>query len=300
MKDYYKILEVSENSTDDEIKKQYRILSKKYHPDVNPEGSEIFKDIAEAYENIATKDKRDQYHMKRNGGGNINDIFSSFFNQQNNMNRRRNVAPDKIIKVDISVFDSYLSVDKSITYLKNNPCGDCKGSGGDRQRCNSCGGGGFRVNVVNHGFMVQQVRVPCETCGAKGYTLIHKCFRCSGSGIKTESNNIGIKIPHAIDNGQFLKLQGLGDFHNGVFGDLVVQINLVKDDFFDKVDNSLIYKLFLNYEDIRKDSYHVPHPNGELLIQAPKIFDTSKPLRIKGKGFNGSDMYVNLFVKFDR
>ena len=300
MKDYYKILEVSENSTDDEIKKQYRILSKKFHPDVNPEGSEKFKDIAEAYENIGTKDKRDQYHMKRNGGGNINDIFSSFFNQQNNMNRRRNVAPDKIIKVDISVFDSYLSVDKSITYLRNNPCGECSGSGGDRQKCNSCDGVGFIVNVVNHGFMVQQVRVPCETCGTKGYTLINKCFRCSGSGIKTESNNIGIKIPHAIDNGQFLKLQGLGDFHNGVFGDLVVQINVVKDDFFDKVDNSLIYKLFLNYEDIKKDSYQVPHPNGELLIQAPKIFDTSKPLRIKGKGFNGSDMYINLFVKFDR
>lgn len=298
MKDYYKILEVTENSTDDEIKKQYRTLSKKYHPDVNPDGAEIFKDISEAYENIGTKQKRDEYNLKRNGGNhNFQDIFSSFFGGDR---RNRKTAPDKIVKLNISILESYLSVDKEVTYFRNIACDTCNGNGGERQKCNVCNGVGFRITVVNNGFILQQVRVPCDNCGSKGYTLIHKCFKCNGNGIKLESNQIKIKIPHGIDNGQFLKLSGLGDFSNGMVGDLVVQITLNKDDIYDKVENSLVYKLFLNYDDLKKDSYMISHPNGDLIVQSPATFDTSKPLRIKGKGFNGGDMYVNLFVKFDR
>jgi molecular chaperone DnaJ len=301
MKDYYKILQVTENSTDDEIKKQYRSLSKQYHPDVNPNGDEMFKDISEAYENISTKEKRDIYNAKRNGNNiNFNDIFSNFFGQENLNRRTHKPAPDKMVKLNIDIVDSYLSSEKDVTYFRNSPCDSCKGSGGDRQKCNNCNGHGFKVHVVNNGFIIQQFRTPCDSCGTKGYTLIHKCFKCSGNGVKLESNQIKIKIPHGIDNGQFLKLQNLGDFSNGVFGDLVVQINLNKDDFFDKVDNNLIYKLFLGYNDIKKENYIIPHPNGDLMVQSPSMFDTSKPLRIKGKGFNGGDMYINLFVKFDR
>jgi DnaJ-class molecular chaperone len=86
----------------------------------------------------------------------------------------------------------------------------------------------------------------------------------------------------------------------GEYGDLVLQIQMVKDEFWDKINNDLIYKLFLNYDDIKKDSYLIPHPHGDINVTAPKIFDTSRPLRVRGKGFGGGDMYINLHVRVDR
>jgi DnaJ-class molecular chaperone len=91
-----------------------------------------------------------------------------------------------------------------------------------------------------------------------------------------------------------------GDFKNGEYGDLVIQIELVNQDGFEKMNNDLIYNLFLNLEEIQSDKFTIPHPNGELTLNAFPIFDTSKPLRLKGKGFNGGDMYVKLNVKFNR
>lgn len=303
MKDYYKILGVQENSTDDEIKKQYRKLSKEFHPDVNPEGSEKFKEIAEAYENIGTQQKRSEYDQKRKNpfSNNIDDFFANMFNGGNpfRQNARKN-APDKIIKMGVTILESYLGADKTITYIKNNACNHCNGGGGEQQKCGSCGGNGFQIKTFGTGFMVQQVRTTCESCGGRGYTLIHKCYYCDGRGVKSESHQISIKIPHGIDDGQFMKLKNLGDFHMGEYGDLVLQVQMIKDDVWDKINNDLIYKLFLNYEDIKKDNYLIPHPSGDLNVSAPKIFDTSRPLRVRGKGFGGGDMYINLYVRVDR
>jgi DnaJ-class molecular chaperone len=98
IKDYYKILEIEENFTEDVLKKKYRELSKKYHPDVNPSGSETFKDISEAYDILSDTNKRRQYDMERTGDFGGNDIFASFFNQQN----RRPKSPDKIITLKLT------------------------------------------------------------------------------------------------------------------------------------------------------------------------------------------------------
>ena len=95
-------------------------------------------------------------------------------------------------------------------------------------------------------------------------------------------------------------LGDLGDFRNGEYGDLVIQIELISNDGFEKIDNDLIYNLFLNLDEIQKDKYVVPHPDGDLSVNAPKVFDTSKPLRLRGKGYNGGEMYVKLNVKFER
>jgi DnaJ-class molecular chaperone len=103
-----------------------------------------------------------------------------------------------------------------------------------------------------------------------------------------------------VDSGQYLKLQNLGDFRGGEYGDLVVQIEMVNQDGFEKINNDLVYSLFLNLEEAQQDRFKIPHPNGELYMTAPKIFDSSKPLRLKGKGYSGGDMYVKLNVKFER
>ena len=303
MKDYYKILEIEENATDDQIKKSYRTLSKKYHPDVNPEGTEKFKDIAEAYDILSNKEKRNAYLSSKNNpfaDSPFADMFNQMFNQQNRQQPRRKAAPDKIIKVQVSPFESYKGVEKTIQYLKENHCDGCNGRGGDQQSCTTCNGAGFQVKSFGTGFMVQQMRVACASCGGRGYTLVHRCFKCDGRGVKPATHEVKVKLPVGVDNGQFLKLENLGDFRNGEYGDLVVQIELVNKDGYEKLNDDLIYNLYLNLEELQQDKYVIPHPNGELSISAPKIFDTSRPLRLRNKGYNNGDMYVKLNVKFER
>jgi molecular chaperone DnaJ len=307
MKDYYKILEVEEKASQEQIKKSYRTLSKKYHPDVNPEGGDKFKDIAEAYDTIGNPDKRAQYDQSKNnpfagGGSSFEDIFNQMFNRNGGggFRQQKKSAPDKVVKVQITPIESYKGIDKNIQYMKENHCGTCNGSGGEQQKCGTCNGAGFQIKTFGTGFMVQQVRQSCASCAGKGYTLIHKCHTCNGIGTKSEIKNVSFKLPKGIDSGQFLKLENLGDYRNGQYGDLVVQVEMIEKDGFEKINNDLIYNLFLNLDEIKNDKLRVPHPNGELSLNQPKIFDTSKPLRLRGKGYNGGDMYVKLNVRFER
>jgi molecular chaperone DnaJ len=308
MNNYYETLGVSKDATQDEIKKAYRKLSKQYHPDVNPEGGEKFKEISVAYDTIGDETKRVQYDNKMNnpfgGNGNVSyeDIFNQMFGNQGNnpFEQKRKSAPDKIIKVQVSPLESFKGVDKVIRYMKDNHCDVCSGSGGEQQKCGTCGGVGFQIKTFGTGFMVQQIRTACQTCAGRGYTLVHRCFSCDGKGIKSTTHEITVKLPVGVDDGQYLKLASLGDFRNGEYGDLVVQISMVSQDGFEKMNNDLIYNLFLNLQEIQDDKFTIPHPNGELVINALPIFDSSKPLRLKGKGFNDGDMYVKLNVKFNR
>jgi molecular chaperone DnaJ len=311
MNNYYEILGVSKDATQDEIKKAYRKLAIQYHPDKNPDGAEMFKKIAEAYEIVGDETKRRNYDSRSNNpfanaGGNMSyeDFISQMFGgQQNNPfmnNQKRKVAPDKIIKVQVSPIESYRGSDKTINYIKDDKCNVCNGSGGDQQVCNTCRGAGFQVKSFGTGFMTQQIRTACGSCGGRGYTLIHRCYNCGGNGVKSNAREVNVKLPVGVDNGQYLKLAELGDFRNGEYGDLVIQVELIPSDGFEKMNNDLIYNLFLNLEEVQKDKFTIPHPNGSLVMNASKVFDTSKPLRLRGKGYQGGDMYVKLNVKFER
>jgi molecular chaperone DnaJ len=166
--------------------------------------------------------------------------------------------------------------------------------------CTSCNGAGFQIKTFGTGYMVQQIRTACQTCGGKGYTLVHRCFQCGGNGSKPSTNDVKIKLPAGVDSGQYLKLDSLGDFRNGEYGDLVIQIEMVNAGGFEKMNNDLIYNLFLNLEEVQKDKFIIPHPDGDLSMDSPRTFDSSRPLRLRGKGYNGGDMYVKLNVKFER
>jgi len=305
MKDYYKILEVEEQASEDDIKKSYRNLSKKYHPDVNPGGEEKFKDIAEAYDVLSNKDKRAQYDNRKSnpyGGTPFEDLFTQMFNQrtQQQQHFRRKSAPDKIIRVQVSPIESYRAAMKTINYFREQGCGTCKGSGGDTTMCGTCGGTGFQLRTIGTGFMVQQIRTTCQSCAGRGNVIVNKCHVCTGKGTKTQAQEIRINIPYGADDGQFLKLQNMGDFHGGEYGDLVIQIEMTPTDGYEKMNNDLIYNLYLNLEQAQQDKFNIPHPDGDLMMSAPSTFDTSKPLRLRGKGFQGGDMYVKLHVRFDK
>jgi len=297
---YYEILGVPETTTQDELKKAYRKLAKENHPDVGG-NEDKFKNISSAYDILGDEQKRQQYDQQRkNPFGNMSDMFSMFNQQRPNQQRQ---AHTTTISVNIGVLDSYNADKKNLTYKRQIPCDPCSGTGGDKKLCNICSGSGNVVRQVGSGMFVQVIQMVCDSCRGTGKIIITPCFLCQGAGTKGDIKNLEIKLPYGIDNGQFVRLQGMGDYRNGVYGDLIVRINVEPQNGFDKIDNHLIYNAFLNMEDLKNGNLMVPHPDGDLNLKLPKTVYTSRPLRVKSKGFKletVGDLIVNQFVKFQR
>ena len=303
---YYNILGVKENATQDEIKKTYRKLARETHPDKGGD-EEKFKKISEAYDTLGDENKRRDYDNRRNnpfsnfggGGMDFNDMFGDFLNRQ-----RRPTKHTKNLNVDIKTTESYLGLSKQIIYNRKAECETCNGTGGESITCEPCSGAGSRTRVISNGMFQQMVNHTCETCQGRGKKIIKKCYVCNGSGDKTEMKTIDIKIPHGADNGQFFKLQNLGDFKNGQYGDLIIKVNIVSDNGFEKFGNNLIYNKFFNLEELKNGNLDIPHPSGTINIKLPNRVDTSLPLRVKGKGFNlggvKGDLLINQYLKYDR
>jgi molecular chaperone DnaJ len=319
MKNYYEILGVSKDASLDEIKKVYRKLALEYHPDRNPQGTDKFKEIAEAYETLSDDQKRKEYNFKlenpnagrfggRNPfggnpfGGNFEDIFSQMFGGGNNQQRRR-TAPEKIVDIQISPVDSFKGADIEISYLRKSDCQTCRGTGGEKTGCMVCSGQGYITQRAGTGMFQQILRTVCNACGGKGQIVINACNSCSGSGTKDNPEKIRVTIPKGIDEGQLLRVGGKGDFYSGMIGDLIIRINMVSKDGFEKNGNDLIYNKFFNLDELNRAEFEVPHPNGVLSIKFPKEFNTSIPLRVRGKGYVTNmtgDLYVKMDVKYTR
>jgi molecular chaperone DnaJ len=301
---FYEVLGVSETATQDEIKKSYRKLAKENHPDAGG-NEDVFKKISVAYDTLGDENKRQQYDVQRKnpfgGFGNVDDMFSQMFGGRSTQQQRPTHTSN--ITVNVGVLDSYLAKKHTLSYRRQTNCEPCNGTGGDKKVCVTCGGSGNVVKQFGSGMFVQLMQVPCDGCGGKGSFMVNPCFMCSGVGAKAEMKSIDISLPHGVDNGQFLRLTGMGDFRNGVFGDLIVRINLQPQDNFDKIGNHLVYNAFLTLDDLVSGNLNVPHPDGELSIKMPKKVDTSVPLRVKSKGFRletVGDLMINQFVKFER
>lgn len=301
---YYDVLGVQENADQDTIKKAYRSMAKKHHPDKGGNG-ETFKKVSEAYDVLGDESKRQQYDNQRknpfNGGrgGGFNpfgDMFGDMFNQR----PKQRSVPDKIIDILITPVESYNAVDKHITYPRKHMCGDCHGKGGDRQHCNHCNGTGIITQKIGSGMFIQMIQSHCNVCNGQGFTYTRLCHTCKGSCTIEKPDTISIKLPHGIDDGQFLRVQGKGDFHQGMYGNLVIRAKVKNSDNFEKFGDDLIYHKYFDMTELKNDSFIVPHPSGDLSVKLPKLFDTSVPLRVKSKGFNNGELYIKMFVKFTR
>lgn len=301
---YYEILGVEENASQDDIKKKYRQLAKENHPDTGG-NEELFKKISTAYDILGDEQKRQTYDQQRKtpygGSFNFNDVFNSMFGNRQNSNQRP--VHTSNITVNIGALNSYKGGKHTLSFRRQAACDPCKGTGGDKTICNFCSGTGNVVKQFGNGSFFQMMQVACETCQGRGFFMVNPCFLCNGSGAKTEMKTLDISLPHGVDNGQFLRMTGMGDFKNGIYGDLIVRVELKPQDGFDKVGNHLVYNAFMNLEDLNSGSINVPHPDGELNIKLPKNIDTSLPLRVKSKGFkleSVGDLIVNQYVKYQR
>ena len=302
MEDFYQILGVSENASQDEIKKAYRKLAVEHHPDKGGDENK-FKKISEAYDTIGDENKRSQYdNQRRNpfagmGGGGFNPF--DMFNQMHS--QRKRTVPDKIVEIVVGAVESYKGSEKNITYTRNHNCGGCNGTGGERINCSTCGGSGVITQQIGTGLFTQIIRQNCHSCGGRGFSYKTTCGTCHGSTTTSGTETISIKLPNGIDEGQFLRVQGKGDFKDGMYGNLVVKVKIVPENNFEKSMDDLIYNAYFDLNSLKEDSVKVPHPLGDISIKLPNEFDTSKPLRVKGKGYhNTGDLYIKLFVKFKR
>lgn len=306
-KDYYKILGVKENASQDEIKKAYRSLSKQYHPDVNPDGKETFQSIAEAYDNIGDEKKRQQYDLQRkspfgNMGSDFGDIFDLFNRGYNPFaGQRRQRAPDKVVVMNLSPFESFLGVTKNINYQRRESCGVCNGQGGDRVTCVTCQGRGAVQHQFDLGGSIHIQNTTCPSCQGNGYVLAKRCFTCNGNGFKTGLNSIKVDIPRSVDDGDFLRVPNSGDFTpNMGVGDLVVQIKMVNDGQYQKMGQNLYMTYKLSPESLfLKEDIKVDHPEGQLMVKFPPKFNTSTPIRLRGKGYHTAQDRGDFIIKFD-
>ena len=267
-RDYYEVLGVSRESDDDTIKKAYRKLAKKYHPDMNPGDKEAeakFKEVNEAYDVLSDSEKKAKYDQfghaafdpSAGGGagyggfggfgdfGDIGDIFGSFFGGGfGGSSSRRANAPtrgeDVYARVNITFEEAVFGVKKDVTFSKVQKCPDCGGNGAAKgtqpQTCKACGGSGQKRVTQRLGGMAFQSTVTCNECRGTGKIIKDPCQNCRGTGYIKINKKLAVSIPAGIDDGEriALRAQGCDGRNGGPAGDLVITVSVRKHNIFER------------------------------------------------------------------
>ena len=329
--EYYDRLGVSKDASQDEIKRAYRKMSKKYHPDINkePGAEEKYKEVQEAYETLSDDQKRaayDQYGPDGANGfggqggfggfdggagfGGFEDIFSSFFGggATRNPNAPRQ-GDDLQYRVNLSFEEAIFGAEKEVHYNREATCKTCSGSGAkpgtSPVTCGRCHGQGV-INVDTQtplGMMRRQVT--CDVCHGRGQEIKSPCETCHGTGHEKQAHSVHVKIPAGVETGQRVRLAGQGEagFNGGPYGDLYVVVNVEPSDKFERDGSTIYYKLNLNFvQAALGDSVEIPTVHGNVELTIPEGTQTGKRFRLRGKGApnlrDGSvgDQYVTVNV----
>ena len=311
--EYYDRLGVSKDASQDEIKRAYRKMSKKYHPDINkePGAEEKYKEVQEAYETLSDDQKRaayDQYGPDGANGfggqggfggfdggagfGGFEDIFSSFFGggATRNPNAPRQ-GDDLQYRVNLSFEEAIFGAEKEVHYNREATCKTCSGSGAKPGTtpvtCGRCHGQGV-INVDTQtplGMMRRQVT--CDVCHGTGQEIKEPCQTCHGTGHEKQSHKVSVKIPAGVETGQQIRLAGQGEagFNGGPYGDLFVIINVNPSDKFTRDGSTIYYTLNISFvQAALGDTVEVPTVHGHVEMTIPAGTQTGKTFRLKGKG----------------
>ncbi|PPI87952.1 molecular chaperone DnaJ [Candidatus Pantoea edessiphila] len=299
--DYYEILGVNKSSDEREIKKAYKRLAMKFHPDRNPGDKKAeakFKEIKEAYEILTDSNKRaayDQYghsafeKVNMGAGTDFGDIFGDVFGDIFGSNRRQRSSrgSDLRYNLELTLEEVVLGVTKEIYIPTLVVCKTCRGSGtkiGTKpQTCNTCHGSG-QIQMRQGFFTVQQ---SCPTCRGMGSIIKNPCNICRGQGRIEQSKTLSVKIPGGVDTGDRIRLSGEGEAgKNGASaGDLYVQVSVKKHSIFDREDNNLYCEVPINFAMAALGGeIEVPTLNGRVKLKIPSETQTSKLFRIRGRG----------------
>lgn len=322
-RDYYEVLGVSKGATESEIKKAYRKLALKFHPDKNPDDKEAedkFKEAAEAYEILSNSEKKQRYdqfgHAGTQGAGgfggggmNMDDIFSQFgdifggafgggggfggFGGGGGQRggRRVNRGSNLRVKVTLSLSDIVNGVKKKIKLNKYVKCEPCSGTGAEGSSgfstCDTCKGAG-QVNRVTNTFLGQmQTTSTCPTCGGDGKIITNKCNTCYGDGIQKGEEVVEINIPAGVEGGMQLSVSGKGNMgpKGGIAGDLIVAIEEEEHAELKRDGLNLLYDLHISFTDaVLGGSAEIPTVGGKVKVKIDEGTQGGKVLRLKGKG----------------
>lgn len=313
--EYYDRLGVAKNASADEIKKAYRKMSKKYHPDINkdPGADQKYKDVQEAYETLSDPQKRSNYDQfgpaGANGGfgggaggfggfdgsgfGGFEDIFSSFFGGGGGM--RNPNAPrqgdDLQYRVNLDFEEAIFGAEKEVSYHREASCGTCSGSGAQPGTspvtCGRCHGQGVIAVDTQTPLGMMRRQVTCDVCHGTGKEIKSPCHTCHGSGHERRQHKVSVKIPAGVETGQQIRLQGQGEagFNGGPYGDLFVIINVKPSDKFEREGSTIYYTLNISFvQAALGDTVDVPTVHGDVAMAIPEGTQTGKTFRLKGKG----------------
>ena len=312
--EYYDRLGVSKDASQDEIKRAYRKMSKKYHPDINkePGAEEKYKEVQEAYETLSDDQKRAAYDQYGPDGANagfggqggfggfdggagfggFEDIFSSFFGggATRNPNAPRQ-GDDLQYRVNLTFEEAVFGAEKEVHYNREATCKTCSGSGAkpgtSPVTCGRCHGQGV-INVDTQtplGMMRRQVT--CDVCHGTGQEIKEPCQTCHGTGHEKQSHKVSVKIPAGVETGQQIRLAGQGEagFNGGPYGDLFVIINVNPSDKFTRDGSTIYYTLNISFvQAALGDTVEVPTVHGNVEMTIPAGTQTGKTFRLKGKG----------------
>jgi len=306
--DFYKVLEVSRNASEREIKKAYRRLAMKYHPDRktdNADAEEKFKVIQEAYAVLSDEQKRSAYDQFGHagvdpsmGGGHggfqsdgFSDVFGDVFGDifGGGGGRRRSQVTrgaDLRYDLDLSLEDAVSGTETKIKVPTSVSCTSCKGTGsrsGEKSSCSTCGGHG-QVRMQQGMFSVQQT---CPTCRGSGSIIKDPCSTCRGNGKTKEQKTLSVKIPAGVDTGDRIRLGGEGETgdHGGPAGDLYVQVNVRQHAIFERDGANLYCDMPISFATaVLGGELEVPTLSGKVKLKIPGETQTGKLFRLRGKG----------------
>lgn len=316
-RDYYEVLGVPRTASEEEIKKAYRSLAKKYHPDVSTEenAAEKFKEIQEAYEVLSDPAKREQYNQFGHEGpqmggfdgfnfggfggfGGFEDILSQMFGGRTRTSgnaRRPTRGSDLRTSLTISFEEAAFGTEKEITISKYETCSHCNGLGAESKNdisvCSRCHGSGRVIVEQASIFGRIQTETACPTCGGSGEIIKNKCGVCGGEGRIKKQSKIKVRIPSGIEDGQGLKLSGYGEAgrKGGMNGDLYINVNVRPHEIFERDGLDVYMEMPITFSQAALGGeIIVPTLSGNVSLKIPGGTQTGTKFKLTGKGIHNS------------
>ncbi len=325
-KEYYELLGVSEDASQEEIKKAYRKKAKKYHPDSNSDTAdeEKFKKINKAYDVLSDEDKRKKYDQfgkqgveghagrgQRQAASNFQDLFQEIFGGGGfggGRSRGSSRGEDLKVHTTISLEEAYNGTEKTFEVERKVECSECGGSGaenGNTSQCSECGGQGRVRQVQRTPLGRAQTVTECPECNGRGKVPEEECSKCNGDGVTEESEKITFDVPKGVRDGQRLRLQGKGNASStGRDGDLYVYVTVEEHSELERKDDDLFTTVKIGIGDaVLGSKATVPTPDSDIEVDIPEGTQPGQVLRLKDKGMprqrgrGSGDLYIKIDIE---